>query len=82
MPSFTSTSLKPQAEFMIGDQSEHNVVFRIAAKTGMYVNPVSRHSHEYEVIQSPSSKYRVVAVQDNKTIGKTGIGTVIYLEEK
>lgn len=56
LPSFTSTSLK--------HGFSGNIRYEIVAKHGLYVQSLSSHKSEYEVIMHPNAKYKVVDVLD------------------
>jgi 8-oxo-dGTP diphosphatase len=81
MPSITSTSLSPSTGHGFGQ----SIVFNIKAKSGLYVEDISHHSHEHELIQSANTRYKVLAVEDvdyTNYKGSSGIkSTTIYLEE-
>lgn len=88
MPSLTSTSLDPVALKIFGAPREGaGVVFKIKAKTGLYVDPVSLTAGEQEVIQSAFTRYKVVGT-GKLTLNPPAPGRaattfphVIYLEE-
>ena len=59
MPSLTSTSIRPAAAAGFGE----GVLFRIAAKRGIYVEPITENKEEFEILQSSKTRYRVVEVK-------------------
>ena len=80
MPAFTSTSIKKGFS--------GNVKFHIKALTGIYVEKFTKAGGEYEVLQSPRAKYRVLKVVTDPEKGNEVYSTYytpstahIYLEE-
>lgn len=75
MPSFTSTSLDAgtAGAFSVGS---NRLMFKITAKTGLYVDKVSEMPGERELLQSPSARYRVKAVHHVE-----GKPPLVHLEE-
>jgi hypothetical protein len=67
MPCFSSTSVEKGFS--------GNFRFQILARTGLYVEPMTAVTGEYEVLQSPKAKYKVIGW---KKQGKTAI---LQLEE-
>lgn len=83
MPSFISTSLDPYVALTSSAGDNNPVFFHVMAKKGMYVEPVTEHKGEHEVILSTKTKYKVVGVSEANFIGDAGTDRypVIYLEE-
>jgi hypothetical protein len=86
LPSMTSTTLK--ASTALGfekNKQQQQLMFHIKAKTGLYVDPISVNQGEEEIIQSPSTRYKVVGVADTDFKAEKGAWTytrkTIYLEE-
>lgn len=75
MPSFTSTSLDADTAgaFSVGT---NRLMFKITAKTGLYVDKISEMPGERELLQSPSTRYRVKAVHQVE-----GKPPLVHLEE-
>lgn len=87
MPSITSTSIDLDTAFLVGS-SEKLIPcgFSIIAKKGLYVESISSVKGEYEVLLSPTSKYKVVSVSDvsiegHKEQGYAESMKMVYLEE-
>jgi 8-oxo-dGTP pyrophosphatase MutT (NUDIX family)/2'-5' RNA ligase len=80
MPGFKSTSMSPSTSMGGGD-----IKLEIRAKSGLWVQPISMHQSEKELIQGHNTRYRVVSVKDAKDYpgSEWGIGArkVIQLEE-
>ena len=86
MPSITSTSMDPAVPYLSFGSSQMNrtVIFQIQAKKGLYINSISEHNTEHEVLQSAKTRYRVAGVEEVDFVkdGKSGgVRNVIYLEE-
>lgn len=67
MPSITSTSIDSDTASDFGD----GLVFKMAARSGLYVQSISKYEEERELIMSPNAKFSVVDAKDG----------VVYLDE-
>src|SRR5581483_5417254 len=87
MPSITSTTVKPGVAigtFAQAGSYQKPIVFKIKAKSGVYVESVTSISGENEVIQSSKTRYRPVKIEDTNyehPSFPTKAITTIYLEE-
>lgn len=68
MPSITSTSI--DSSVATGDFGD-GIVFKMAARSGLYVQSISKYEEERELIMSPNAKFNVVDAKDG----------VVYLDE-
>lgn len=93
MPSFTSTSLHPKVATQGTFGSDANsLLFKIKAKSGLYVESITDNPREFEILQSSKTKYKVHAVAEavidasgtllpGGKLGRKVKKQVIYLEE-
>lgn len=86
-PSITSTTTSPKSltGYSFADH-ENPVIFRILARSGVYVDSVSRYKGENEVLQSSGTRYKVHKVAKAKYGTDADIQghreiTTVYLEE-
>ena len=82
--SLTSTSLNPEIALGGFAEQEGGIVFQIKARSGLYMEKVSAHEEEQEILQSPKVKYKVGKIENVKyeMKGKSMIRRVIHLEEE
>lgn len=68
LPGFNSMSLDVNqavdfaGEFNIQEDSANPILFRIKAKTGAYIAPLSYYPEQHEVVGSPKANYKIVKI--------------------
>lgn len=78
---FVSTSLKPDVATEFASSSgKKGVVLEIKAKTGLYVDDLSKFKGEHEIVQAHGTRYRFVGIEHDVQTGKEK-STVVRLEE-
>ena len=82
MDGFVSTSLNPGVAKGFAGEGPTSVMFEIRARQGLYVNPVSQHDHERELVLDHKSKFRVAGFKEvpMKVHGAAKMVKVVQLE--
>lgn len=87
MPSFTSTTIDPEIALNTfsgsKDKTEADFIFRIQAKSGLFLGGAGKHGREQEILQSHKCKYKVVGMDNMvfNALGRDHKRKVIHLEE-
>lgn len=82
MPSLTSTSVDPEVaiSFSKGKADKVPLVFQVLANHGAYLEDLTEHSDEFELLLSGQAKYKPVKVA-MADYGKHGMHRTIFLEQ-